>query len=76
MPRGATWTEILGVGLLGGIGFTVSLLVTSLALPDEMASAEARLGILSASVIAGVLGYTFLLLSSRRKVVTGVDLDG
>jgi NhaA family Na+:H+ antiporter len=76
MPRGVTWTEIFGVGLLGGIGFTVSLLVTSLALTDDMASAEARLGILSASVVAGVLGYTFLLLASRRRAVTSADFDG
>ncbi|MGE0688051.1 MAG: Na+/H+ antiporter NhaA [Dehalococcoidia bacterium] len=67
LPRGVSWSEIFGIGLLGGIGFTVSLLVTSLALPDDQFGAEARLGVLGASVVAGIVGYTFLLLASRKR---------
>jgi len=67
MPRGVSWTQVLGLGMLAGIGFTVSLLVTSLGLGDTQAGTEARLGVLAASVIAGVVGYTFLLLTSRTN---------
>ena len=67
LPSGMNWREVSGIGLLAGIGFTVSLLVTSLALPDEALGAEARLGILSASAVAGIAGYLFLLLASRTK---------
>ena len=76
MPRGMTWAHIFGVGLLGGIGFTVSLLVTSLALEEASLSAEARLGVLSASVLAGLLGYAFLLLVSRQRDSTELDVSG
>lgn len=66
MPRDTSWLHILGIGLLGGIGFTVSLLVTSLALDDSAFGADARLGVLSASVVAGTAGFLFLTLVSRR----------
>jgi NhaA family Na+:H+ antiporter len=67
LPRGVGWTEIFGIGMLGGIGFTVSLLVTSLALPADLPGSEARLGVLCASVIAGLSGYLFLWLACRRS---------
>jgi NhaA family Na+:H+ antiporter len=67
MPQGLTWTTVVGVGLLGGIGFTVSLLVTSLAFTDGELGAEARLGVLTASAISGVIGYVFLRVSSGRQ---------
>jgi NhaA family Na+:H+ antiporter len=65
LPAGATWTHIFGVGLLGGIGFTVALLVTSLAFQGGVAD-EAKLGVLAASVVAGGTGFVFLLITARR----------
>lgn len=64
LPAGATWTHILGIGLLGGIGFTVSLLITGLAFEDATLVDEAKLGVLGASVIAGMISFTFLWLVS------------
>ena len=65
MPRGATWAHILGVGLLGGIGFTVALLITDLGFRETpLLADEAKLGVLVASVIAAVLGVVFLFLAS------------
>ncbi len=66
LPRGVTWLQVVGVGLLAGIGFTVALFITELAFTDnEVLATDAKIGILTASVIAGTLGYTFLKLSTR-----------
>ena len=65
LPSGATWAHILGVGLLAGIGFTVSLLIASLALEEAALLDEAKLGVLAASLVAGIAGYVFLRGASR-----------
>lgn len=65
MPSGATWPQIFGVGLLGGIGFTVSLLISDLAFEQELLIDEAKLGVLTASLAAGLIGYLFLRLSTH-----------
>ncbi len=66
LPRGARWPHILGVGLLGGIGFTVSLLVTDLAFADVVLADQAKLGVLAASAAAGVGGFAYLRMTSNR----------
>jgi len=66
LPRGATWSQILGVGLLGGIGFTVALLITDLGFRDHPILAdEAKLGVLAASAAAALLGLVFLFFASK-----------
>jgi NhaA family Na+:H+ antiporter len=63
LPDGVTWPQIVGVGVLGGIGFTMSLFVADLAFgaPDETSHlAAAKLGILAASIIAGSGGWIVL----------------
>jgi NhaA family Na+:H+ antiporter len=67
MPTGASWTQVLGVGMLGGIGFTVALLITDLGFESEALIDEAKLGVLAASVASGVLGFLFLWLSTRSR---------
>jgi NhaA family Na+:H+ antiporter len=51
---------VFGVGLLGGIGFTVALFITELAFESEVLVNDAKMGILAGSVIAAVIGYLFL----------------
>ncbi len=75
LPKGATWWHIAGVGLLGGIGFTVSLLVAGLALNTPEAIVDAKLGVLCASVVAAVIGSAFLLVVSQRAGATA-EADG
>jgi NhaA family Na+:H+ antiporter len=61
LPVGTRWAQILGLGLLGGIGFTMSLFITNLAYeaaPDLIAAA--KVGIFAASLLAGILGYLLL----------------
>ncbi len=61
------WGQIIGVGFLAGIGFTMSLYIKNLAFDGlpELASAG-KIGILIASVLAGIIGYSVLSLSSRK----------
>jgi NhaA family Na+:H+ antiporter len=66
MPRGATWPQVLGIGMLGGIGFTVSLLITDLAFERELFIDEAKLGVLVASVAAAIVGLAFLWLTTSQ----------
>ena len=55
-PDGATWLQILGVALLGGIGFTMSLFIGMLAFPDPAEAASLRLGVLTGSLLSAVAG--------------------
>jgi NhaA family Na+:H+ antiporter len=67
LPSQVNWGHILGVGLLGGIGFTVSLLIAGLAFEDATLIDEAKIGVLAASVAAGLAGFAFLRLSGTRE---------
>jgi NhaA family Na+:H+ antiporter len=60
MLDGISWRQITGVGLLGGIGFTMSLFIANLAFGDTPALEMAKVGILAASIIAGVAGAVVL----------------
>ena len=60
MPEGMTRRHLLGVGFLASIGFTMSMFVTTLAFSDPMAHVQAKVGILAASVIGGLVGYPIL----------------
>ncbi|MFN3757389.1 MAG: Na+/H+ antiporter NhaA, partial [Flavobacterium sp.] len=67
LPHEVTWPKIMGVGLLAAIGFTMSLFITDLAFKDEQLIKQAKLGILAASAIAGLLGY-YLLKGNDKEV--------
>ncbi|TCN62060.1 Na+/H+ antiporter NhaA [Acetobacteroides hydrogenigenes] len=60
LPGDLTWKSIFGVGLLGGIGFTMSIFITLLAFEDAAIVNNAKLAILLSSLGAGVLGYVAL----------------
>jgi Na+:H+ antiporter, NhaA family len=60
LPRGIGWRHVYGAGWLAGIGFTMSLFITDLAFSDGSLVEAAKLGILVASLISGVLGWTIL----------------
>ena len=61
LPHGVGMVELLGAGLLAGIGFTVAIFIAGLAFTDPADLAAAKLGILVASVVSAVLGTGFLL---------------
>lgn len=60
LPTGAGWKHIIGLGMIAGIGFTMSIFITTLSFDDESHILEAKLAILAASVIAGIAGYFYL----------------
>jgi NhaA family Na+:H+ antiporter len=65
LPPGVTWRQLISVSVVAGIGFTVAVFVADLAFPDEAALSEAKLGILFASVVAGVAGTIALRRTAR-----------
>lgn len=68
MPAHASHLQMLGVALLCGIGFTMSIFITLLAFGgDPLLQAEAKLGVLGGSVISGLLGYVLLRTTHARK---------
>jgi Na+:H+ antiporter, NhaA family len=75
-PTGATWPHILGVSCFAGIGFTMSLLVGSLAFTGARELEDAsKLGVLTASLGSALLGLAVLSLSGKRAEAGGVARD-
>lgn len=72
MPAHAGKRQLLGVALLCGIGFTMSIFITLLAFPgSQLLQAEAKLGVLAGSFLSGLLGYLLL-----RSVTSGRPAAG
>jgi NhaA family Na+:H+ antiporter len=67
LPQGVTWRALVGVASIAGIGFTVSLFVTELAFDDETIIADAKLGVLAASLVSAAIGSA-LVVAARRRV--------
>ncbi|MFT6985196.1 MAG: NhaA family Na+:H+ antiporter [Psychromonas sp.] len=67
LPRGVTWTHIVGAGFLAGMGFTMSLFITDLALKDPEFQIIAKVTVLVASILSGIIGYLILV---RAKPAT------
>jgi NhaA family Na+:H+ antiporter len=60
LPEGIRWRHVYGASCLAGIGFTMSLFISDLAFSDGSLVDVAKLGILAASLIAGVVGWSIL----------------
>jgi NhaA family Na+:H+ antiporter len=65
LPKGASWSQVYGVALLTGIGFTMSLFIGGLAFPDPALAAEVRLGVLGGSFLSAGAGYFALRFLAR-----------
>jgi NhaA family Na+:H+ antiporter len=72
LPDGTSWLSLIGVGLIAGIGFTMSLFIASLAFPDPAMLNQAKMGVLCASVIAALAGLAFLHRALPRARTGGV----
>ncbi|MEN5232608.1 Na+/H+ antiporter NhaA [Sphingobacterium faecium] len=66
LPEGSNLKHIIGIGLLAGIGFTMSIFISILSYENPLYVNEAKLSILISSVLAGLIGY-FLLKSFGNK---------
>jgi NhaA family Na+:H+ antiporter len=69
MPSGSSPREVLGAGAAAGIGFTVAMFITELALVDETDRSDAKMAILVASVLAALLSLVLL----QRKSPAGTE---
>jgi NhaA family Na+:H+ antiporter len=69
LPEQADMKHILGIGLLGGVGFTMSIFIALLSFPDTALQAQARLAVLIASLLAGAAGYVVLYRTNAKGSV-------
>jgi NhaA family Na+:H+ antiporter len=67
LPEGVRWPHILGAGMLGGIGFTMSLFISTLSFQASDPANYSKLGILIGSLLSAVLGLTYLWWVSRAE---------
>jgi NhaA family Na+:H+ antiporter len=68
LPTGVGWHQMIGAGVLGGIGFTMSIFISNLAFEHDPLQIEAsKLAVLCASAVSGVAGFAWLL---RRPAAT------
>jgi NhaA family Na+:H+ antiporter len=67
LPEGVRWLQLASVGVLGGVGFTVSLFITDLAFDEPALTQDGKIGILAASLMAAALGLVALWLTSRPE---------
>lgn len=70
LPSDLNWKQIFGAGILGGIGFTMSIFITLLAFTDATIINKAKLYIIIASFLAGIIGLIFLrsVLKTNKNV--------
>ncbi|WP_430973321.1 Na+/H+ antiporter NhaA [Sunxiuqinia rutila] len=66
-PDGVNLKNILGVAMLAGVGFTMSIFISNLAFADPILTDSSKVGILLGSLIAGVAGYVFLYFNGTNK---------
>ena len=65
LPDGVNWRHLLGSAVLGGVGFTMSIFVANLAFESAALVAQAKLGVLAASLVAGLTGFALLFTQAR-----------
>ena len=68
LPKGLQWKNIFGAGILGGIGFTMSIFITLLAFSDSETIVGSKIAIVIASTIAAIIGYLILNLSLKTNI--------
>lgn len=66
LPEAVSWKQIVGVGFLAGIGFTMSLFITNLAFSDSALIIASKFGIVVSSLLAGTIGFVILRISFRK----------
>jgi NhaA family Na+:H+ antiporter len=68
LPEGVSWYKIISMGVIAGIGFTMSIFVTHLAFDEEVLIQSSKMMILITAVISGITGYLMFLLSKNKLI--------
>lgn len=76
LPTGISWNKLLGVGALAGIGFTMSIFITLLAFKDPEIILESKTTILVSSLVAGIIGFTWLRIVLPKPAPVEVREEG
>lgn len=66
LPKDLKWKTLLGAGMLGGIGFTMSIFITLLAFSDSEIITNSKIAILIASFISGIIGFVWLKFDLKK----------
>lgn len=66
LPKELKWSSIIGAGMLGGIGFTMSIFITLLAFDDSEVITNSKIAILIASIISGIIGFLWLKFDLKK----------
>ena len=73
LPTDLKWKNIVGAGILGGIGFTMSIFITLLAFGDSEMVNNSKIAILIASTLAGLIGFIYLKITFKEQIEVEVD---
>ncbi|MEI3376548.1 MAG: Na+/H+ antiporter NhaA [Coriobacteriales bacterium] len=73
LPEFVTWRHMFGAAVLGGVGFTMAIFVANLAYADAALITEAKLSILAASTVAGVVGFVLLFMQAKADQRRGIS---
>lgn len=76
IPKGVRWFDIFCVNILAGIGFTMSIFVTKLAYTDKYFIETAKISIILASILSGMIGYFIICISNKTKNLDVVSEKG
>lgn len=68
LPADLTWKKLIGAGILGGIGFTMSIFITRLAFDEISVINNAKIAILVASTLSGIIGFVWLKISLSHSI--------
>jgi NhaA family Na+:H+ antiporter len=67
LPSQSNWKHLLGLGILAGIGFTMSIFIALLSFDKPAFQTEAKFAVLVASLMAGLIGYQFLKVINKKN---------
>lgn len=71
LPEGMRWKQLIGTGLVAGIGFTMSIFIATLAFKEEEYQLIAKIAIIGASALAGLVGFIYMrLVDVKKKTAT------
>lgn len=66
LPAQTNWSQLLGIGIIAGIGFTMSIFISTLAYPEPALQITAKIAVIAASLLSGLIGYFYLVIKKQQ----------